>query len=402
MSTRLTAALGAAAAVVLLATGCQSGDTGAGDEPSTATEDQPAAAESETNTAHDSHADAKPAKVVPLRKGERRATLEMPASYTPSAPFGTGTDDYRCFLLDPDLAEDEWLTGTTVQPGNPEVVHHVILFQVPPEQIEAARAIDAEEDGEGWTCFGGTGLDRFQNVDDAPWIGAWAPGGKESVRKPGYGVKLRAGSQIIMQVHYNLLAGTSPDTSAAKLRLAPGDGDMQQLHTMLLPAPVELPCRAAYADGPLCDRDAAMFDVMDRFGPEGSQTANALHLLCGGEPKPGQVQSCTRTVHEPMTIHAAGGHMHLLGREIRIETNPGTPQARTVLDIPVWDFDDQGARDVEPVTLNPGDTVKVTCKHVQWLRDQLPSFEGQPDRYIVWGEGTTDEMCLGMLQITRP
>jgi len=402
MSTRLNAALGAAATVMLLATGCQSADTTAADEPSTATEDRPAPAESEAHTAQDSHDTAKPAREVPLRKGERRATLQMAAPYTPSAPFGTGTDDYRCFLLDPDLAQDEWLTGTTVQPGNPEVVHHVILFQVPPEQIEAAEAIDAQEDGEGWTCFGGTGLDRFQNVDDAPWIGAWAPGGKESVRKPGYGVKLRAGSRIIMQVHFNLLAGSSPDTSAAKLRLASGNTDMQQLHTMLLPAPVELPCRAAYADGPLCDRDAAMFDVMDRFGPEGSQTANALYLLCGGEPKAGQVQSCTRTVHEQMTIHAAGGHMHLLGREIRIETNPGTPQAKTVLDIPVWDFDDQGARDIEPVTLNPGDTVKVTCKHVQWLRDQLPSFEDQPDRYVVWGEGTTDEMCLGMLQITRP
>jgi hypothetical protein len=402
MSARLKAALGAAAAAVLLVTGCQSADTTASDEPSRATEDQPAAAASETPTAHDPHANVEPAKAVPLRKGERRATLEMPAAYTPSAPFGTGTDDYRCFLLDPGLAEDEWLTGTTVQPGNPEVVHHVILFQVPPEQIEEAEAIDAEEEGEGWTCFGGTGLDRFQNVDDAPWIGAWAPGGKESVRKPGYGVRLRAGSRIIMQVHYNLLAGTSPDTSAAQLRLAPDSSDMQQLHTMLLPAPVELPCRAAYADGPLCDRDAAMFDVMDRFGPEGSQTANALYLLCGGEPEPGQVQSCTRTVREPMTIHAAAGHMHLLGRQIRIETNPGTPRAKTVLDIPVWDFDDQGARDIDPVTLNPGDTVKVTCKHVQWLRDRLPSFEGQPDRYIVWGEGTTDEMCLGMLQVTRP
>ena len=326
----------------------------------------------------------------------------MPAAYTPSAPYGEGTDDYRCFLLDPELSEDEWLTGTTVQPGNPEVVHHVILFQVPPEQIEAAEQIDAQEDGEGWTCFGGTGLDKFQNVDDAPWIGAWAPGGEESVRKPGYGVKLRAGSRIIMQVHYNLLAGTSPDVSAAQLRLAPGNRDMEQLHTMLMPAPVELPCRAEYADGPLCDRDAAMLDVAKRFGMEGASTANALYLLCGGEPEAGEVQSCTRRVNEPMTIHAAGGHMHLLGREIRIETNPGTPQARTVLDIPVWNFDDQGARDIKPVSLSPGDTVKVTCKHVQWLRDELPSFEGQPDRYIVWGEGTTDEMCLGMLQITRP
>jgi hypothetical protein len=389
------------ATAMLVLTACGGTGSSEDDGPTTATQ-SPSETVDPVASGHDGHAIAEPAKVVPLRKGERRATLRMPASYTPSAPFGAGTDDYRCFLLDPDLAEDEWLTGTTVQPGHPGVVHHVILFQVPPEQIEAAEAIDAEEDGEGWTCFGGTGLDRFQNVDDAPWIGAWAPGSKESVRKPGYGVKLRAGSRIIMQLHYNLLAGTSPDTSAVKLRLAPGDSDMRKLHTMLLPAPVELPCRAAYADGPLCDRDAAMLDVMGRFGPEGSQTANALHLLCGGEPKAGQVQSCTRTVHESMTIHAAGGHMHLLGREIRIETNPGTPQAKTVLDIPVWDFDDQGARDVEPVTLNPGDTVKVTCKHVQRLRDQLPSFEGQPDRYVVWGEGTTDEMCLGMLQITRP
>ena len=32
----------------------------------------------------------------------------------------------------------------------------------------------------------------------------------------------------------------------------------------------------------------------------------------------------------------------------------------------------------------------------------LPAFEGQPDRYVVWGDGTTDEMCLGMLMVTRP
>lgn len=390
-----------AATAMLVLSAC--GGTGASreDGPTTATQSPSETAEP-VATGHDGHEAAEPAKEVPLRKGERRATLTMPEAYSPSAPFGAGTDDYRCFLLDPELAEDEWLTGTTVQPGNPEVVHHVILFQVPPEQVDAAEQLDTQEIGEGWTCFGGTGLDEFQDVDDAPWIGAWAPGGTESVRKPGLGVKLRAGSRIIMQVHYNLLAGTAPDTSAAQLRLAPGDRELQQLHTMLLPAPVELPCRAKHADGPLCDRDAAMFDVLDRFGPEGSRTANALYLLCGGEPRAGQVQSCTRTIREPMTIHATGGHMHLLGRQIRIETNPGTPEAETVLDIPVWDFDDQGARDIEPVTLQPGDTVEVTCKHVQWLRDQLPSFEGQPDRYVVWGEGTTDEMCLGMLQVTRP
>jgi len=38
----------------------------------------------------------------------------------------------------------------------------------------------------------------------------------------------------------------------------------------------------------------------------------------------------------------------------------------------------------------------------QELRDRLPAFHGIPDKYVVWGEGTTDEMCLGILLVTRP
>jgi hypothetical protein len=46
-----------------------------------------------------------------------------------------------------------------------------------------------------------------------------------------------------------------------------------------------------------------------------------------------------------------------------------------------------------------GDRITVTCEHDQSLRDHLSAFEGQPDRYVLWGEGTTDEMCAGILQI---
>lgn len=350
---------------------------------------------------HGDHHSAKPAKPRPLRAGERRTTLRMPTAYTPSPPTGVGTDDYRCFLLDPELDKDAYLTGTNVLPGNPDVVHHVILFRVPPSRVQRARQLDAAEDGEGWTCFGGPGIDDFANVDDAPWLGAWAPGGREAVHRAGYGVRLSRGSQIVMQVHYNLLAGSEPDVSATQLRLAPGDADLTELHTMLLPAPVELPCRPEHSDGPLCDRDAAIADVKQRFGTAGA-TGDLLYFLCGGTPQAGNTQSCTRTIAEPMTIMGVAGHMHLLGRKIKIEVNPGTPEARTVLDIKTWNFDDQGSRPIPPVHLDALDTVKVTCTHVQWLRDELPSFEGQPDRYVVWGEGTTDEMCLGMLQVTRP
>jgi hypothetical protein len=336
----------------------------------------------------------------PLRPGERIDELTMPAAYTPSAPNGVGTDDYHCFVLDPELDQDAFITGIDVLPGNRDVVHHVILFRVPPDSVGAATAQDSQQAGPGWTCFGGTGIDSGAQLDNAPWLGAWAPGGGEQVLADDVGIPLEAGSKVIMQVHYNLLAGDAPDQTAARLRLAPGDADLAPLQTMLLPAPVELPCRAGHDDGPLCSRNAAVADNAERFG-FAAQTANYLHLLCGGVD-PGPVQHCDRKVRRPTTIRAAAGHMHLLGRKIRIEVDPGTKHARTVLDIPVWDFDDQGAKPVDPVKLRPGDTVRVTCRHDQGLRDLLPAFEGQQERYVVWGEGTTDEMCLGLLMVTTP
>ena len=341
-----------------------------------------------------------PGRLSPLREGEKRMTLTMPEDYTPSAPNGAGTDDYRCFLLDPHLGKDTWLTGTNVLPGNPAVVHHVILFRVPADKVAEAEQLDESTPDEGWTCFGGSGLSgEFTNLDDAAWLGAWAPGGDESVSSKGYGVPLEAGSRVIMQVHYNLLVGAEPDRSATQIRVMKGDADLTPVHTYLMPAPVEMPCRPDHDAGPLCDRDAAVADVMQRFGGAGN-TNGLLHLLCGTEVEASNTTTCTRTVGRPMTVLGVAGHMHLLGRSIKIEANPGTPDAKTLLDIPVWDFDNQGSKPIVPVHLDPFDTVKVTCRHVQWLRDVLPSFEGQQEKYVIWGEGTTDEMCLGMLQVT--
>ena len=400
-ASRLSRAVVAAAAVALVlpfAAACMDSDQDgrrAGDPGSMLPGEKPPEVEAQQLS------DIPPGKQLPLRKGEERMTLTMPESYTPSAPYGTGTDDYRCFLLDPHLSKKVFLTGTSVQPGNPGVVHHVILFSVPPDKVDDAQGLDDATPGEGWTCFGGSGLlDDDFGLDSAPWLGAWAPGSRESVDSPGYGVPLPAGSQIVMQVHYNLLAGAGPDRSAALLRLAPPSARLTPIETMLLPAPVELPCRRGHRDNPLCNRTASIADVVQRFGPVG-QTDNWLNVLCG-EQRNTEVTTCTRTIQEPTTIRAVAGHMHLLGRSIKVQVDPGTPRARTILDIKVWDFDNQVARQIKPVSLQPGDTVKVTCRHVQWLRDQLPAFHGQPDRYVVWGEGTTDEMCLGILAVTHP
>jgi hypothetical protein len=390
---------GVAAAALMLAA-CSAGPAATDKQAAPAT-----SAASPADATSRSHPDEAPAaRRTPLRPGERIADVKMPAAYTPSAP-GKGTDDYRCFLLDPKIATDSFVTGVDVAPGDEEVVHHVILFRVPPGQVAAAEGVDEQTPGEGWTCFGGSGLETMGgSLENAPWLGAWAPGGGERLLAGDIGIPLEAGSRIVMQVHYNLLAGSEPDRSSARLRIADGSRDLRPLETTLLPAPVELPCRPE-ATGPLCRRDAAVRDVIDRFGMRSGQMVAGLQFLCGDGtgPRPGRTQSCTRTVEQPGTVRAVAGHMHLLGRKVSIDLNPGTPEARRLLDVPVWNFDDQGTRALaRPARIRRGDRLRVTCTHDQALRDLLPAFEGRPERYVVWGEGTTDEMCLGIVLVTRP
>ena len=391
----------AALAGALLLTAC-GGDPGALPQREGSHHSAPAAASASSSTSTGSGTTtAAPANPVALRSGERFLELRMPTAYTPTAPSGKGTDEYRCFLLDPKLAQNAVITGTNFLPANAKLVHHVILYKVDPQDVARAQAKDAAEAGEGWTCFGGTGLSSTagQNLDEAPWLGAWAPGGSERVTEKGIGTELPKGSQIIMQIHYNLLGGEGSDQSAARLRIAPDNGNYNYLRTMLLPAPVELPCRAGIANT-LCDRGAAMTDLRERFGDE-AKTADLLHILCGAEPV-GPTQKCTRPVNDKIVVRALSGHMHLLGRKISVVANAGTPKAQTLLDITNWDFDNQSATLLpKAVTLKPTDTLTVQCTHDQSLRDVLPALADIPERYVVWGEGTSDEMCLGIVMFTE-
>ncbi len=105
---------------------------------------------------------------------------------------------------------------------------------------------------------------------------------------------------------------------------------------------------------PLCDRDAAVADVKARFGAGPGSTNDLLYFLCGGKAKPSSTSTCLRYIQEPTTIRAVAGHMHLLGRSIKIEVNPGTPQARTVLDIkPTGTSTTRAPGPIEPIQLQP-------------------------------------------------
>jgi hypothetical protein len=94
--------------------------------------------------------------------------------------------------------------------------------------------------------------------------------------------------------------------------------------------------------------------------------------------------------------------MHLLGRSLQLILNPGTPGEKILLDRPNYNFDDQSPTVLkEPVQLKVGDTVRVTCTFDPTLRQVLPELKKLPPRYVTWGEGSSDEMCLGVLGVAH-
>ncbi len=333
---------------------------------------------------------------VPLRAD---LILEMPVEYIPNA---SRDDDYRCFLIDPQLDEDMFVTGFNVVPGNDSIVHHVLLFKVPASTRSQAAAREAEDEQPGWECFGGPrvnagsnvrGLGNAANIGNS--VGAWAPGSSEMRFPAQTGDFLRSDDLIVMQVHYNLRAGILPDRTRAIFELTPATGDMFALQNLGLVAPVEIPCTQG-ATAANCDRDMALSTTTTEEPIRTRAMADGLLSLCGytladyAEQTAQAVSDCTRLVPVNGFLMGAAGHMHERGTRITIEKNVGAPDYEMLLDIPQWDFHWQGTYQyVTPIPVFRGDEITITC---YW-----DNSDGE--RYIVWGEGTEDEMCLGGLTV---
>jgi hypothetical protein len=372
-----------------------------------------AAAGAPAGKAADRH--TKPSLDAGLSGPGRTVTLAPGKAYTPHAPGG-GIDDYHCFVLDPKLTQDAFVTAALIKPQRTGIVHHVILYEATGAQASTANQLNAANGGKGWTCFGGPGLpfdlsgsSSLSRLGQPPWIAAWVPGHTTNALPKGTGVLLHKGSKIVMQVHYNLIEAGGQDRSQAQLRLRPATTPLTRLETQLIAAPVELPCPDGVS-GSQCNRLQTLQNEIDKYGASAAFVPAALLKICNhtladypqsvgaGTSIP---TTCDRSITQKETIYGIAGHMHLRGRDISVVLNPGTPKARTLLHIPAWVFHWQDVYYLEkPVAIGPGDTIRVRCTFDN-------STAGQPvigtkqltPRYVLWGEGSTDEMCLAMLSV---
>ncbi len=321
-------------------------------------------------------------------KGSRILTLQNTQPYTPRAPKGA-TDDYHCTVVNPHLAQSSYIIGSHFYPNSIEV-HHAILFLVPPGEVAAAKAMD--NGGKGWTCFG----EGF-----GQWLAVWAPGHGLDMTPKGTGFYFPKGSMVVMQVHYNLLEGDKPTHVQLKLETVPAaTAHLIPLHLLLLPAPPDIPCPSG-VHGRLCNRAASLENLGQTFGPGAINTVDILEQSCGRsltDPPAGDTTSCTTPIPVSGKILRIQPHMHLLGVAMKVTLNPGTPEARVLLNDNKYDFDYQRYFNMPtPVVVKPGDTIEVTCIYNSRLRQELPQLRKLPPRYVTWGPGSSDEMCLAIV-----
>ena len=330
-----------------------------------------------------------------------RDQVLVPAAYTGSLDQ---PDDYRCLVYEVDDPEGDgtWLTGFSFEPDKAEVVHHAILYRVPAAARGEVDSKDGADGRPGWTCFGLSGL----SSPGVYSIAGWAPGQTPRIYPEGVGVYLSPGDMIVNQIHYHYDHETPADASAIVLDTASPaqvQAGMRSIAGSSYLTPAEVPCTPS-EQGPLCDRNAVLDDIADKYGVAARFIPDGLIAQCGGtvddyDDLDGTVghSSCDLKARNPGTIFSVLGHMHEFGAAYRMTLHPDTPQEIVLLDIPTWSFEWQlNYRPVDDIAIERGDIVRFEC---WWDRTHMHMPE---PRYITWNEGTVDEMCFSSIMVVPP
>lgn len=295
--------------------------------------------------------------VPPVSTFRADANFPMATAYTPNT--GLGTDDYHCFVIDPGLTADKAVTAFNVLPGDKRVVHHVILFGVETGDQPKLAQLQAGGDGHGgYTCFGSSG------IDSATMVGGWVPGTQATTFPAGTGIVLKAGTKIVMQVHYNMLqVQHTTDSTAALLQYAPAAS-----------------VKPAY-----------IFPVLNQ----------GFHVAAD-ETK--TVTASTDPVPNGVRIRVLGvlPHMHLHGTNIKVVANLKGGKTQTIIDIPRWDFHWQQLYFFQtPLDVVAGENATLSCTFDNTAANQ-PIINGEqvPAKTLTWGEDTLSEMCLNYFYAT--
>jgi hypothetical protein len=279
-----------------------------------------------------------------LGKPDIIVTMEEPYRVAADGP-----DDFRNFVFDLSIPECKYIKAAEFHPSNRLVVHHAALM------IDAkgeARKKDEDDPGPG---FRGAAL-------PGPLLpgclATWTPGRDASPLPQGLSLPWKPGNRLILQLHLHPSGKTELEQSSIGFYLTDEPPRRSMVDLLLIDTKIDIP------------PGERAYSSRDEF-----------------------------TLPLDVEVLGAFPHMHLIGRDIKITAQlPGQKEPTSLLWINDWDFNWQGFYQYEtPVKLPAGTHVIMETIHDNSAENvRNPN---NPPKRMRWGEQTTDEMSLAILQV---
>ena len=277
--------------------------------------------------------------------GQPDKILEMPEAFSVPAK---GTIDYQWIVLPTGLEKDTWLEGVEVRPGDRSVVHHVIAFYRRPGSnwlLDAKPGIPTPK---------GSGDSEAGMSDGA--IGGYVPGFPAARLAPGRAILLPAGSDIVLQVHYNATGKATTDRTKVGMVFARTDVTERSFQIGLANPGFVIPPGAA------------------------------------NHPVDAEI-----TVDSDVRVIGFTPHMHLRGKsfEFRAVLPDGTREV--LVRVPKYDFNWQLTYDLAEERVFPkGTKFEATAIFDNSANNK---FNPDPKASVRFGDQTWDEMMVGFIDI---
>ncbi len=272
------------------------------------------------------------------RIGEPDMIFEMPEG---AAINPTGVVPYQYFETKTNFTEDVWVSAMECLPGNPKVVHHIIMFVSDPKKPMNFRSEEVDEDNEGG------------------FLDAFAPGGVPQILPAGQARKIPAGSSLIWQVHYTPTGKLENDRSRFGIKFAKGEITHQMMTGNCINTEFEIPARA------------------DNHKVEGWLDFKS-----------------------PVTIMSLAPHAHYRGKSFDYYMVYPDGKEEHVISVPKYDFNWQTTYNFEkPLEVPAGAKMHVIAHFDN--SDKNP-YNPDPEKTVHWGDQTWEEMMIGFFHYARP
>lgn len=294
--------------------------------------------------------------------GKPDKVIEMPLDIAVPAE---GVIEYTYVVVPTGFTEDKWIQAAEARPGSRNVVHHIIAFIREPGSKFLADAkpgvafIPKHEERRSGRREGEAALKEEDQGAPPELLQGYAPGLPPAVLRPGQAKLVKAGSDIIFQMHYTTNGKAAVDRSKVGV---------------------------IFAKEPPKERVITMNATNSKFkipAGDGNYKVDAGF-----------------TFGDDVKLVDLMPHMHLRGKDFEYRLVYPDGKTETLLNVPHYDFNWQLFYYLADQKVLPkGATLECTAHF-----DNSTVNKANPDasKEVTWGDQSWEEMMIGWFDVAIP